>query len=79
MGYEFSKLIYLWFTSLVSKENYKCFACLYHKNDEKREYISVAQFGLVAYLKTKFESNAKSVASRRGWDLGRMDNPLKSL
>ena len=37
---------------------------------EKREYISVAQFGLVAYLKTKFESNAKSVASRQGWDLG---------
>ena len=28
---------YLWFTSLVSKENYKCFAWLYHKNDEKRE------------------------------------------
>ena len=46
---------------------------------EKREYIGVAQFGLVAYLKTKFESNAKSVASRRYWDLGRMDNPLKSL
>ena len=38
---------------------------------EKREYISVAQFGLVAYLKTKFESNAKSVASRRGWDFWR--------
>ena len=38
---------------------------------EKREYISVAQFGLVAYLKTKFESNAKSVASRRGWDFRR--------
>ena len=38
-----------------------------------------AQFGLVAYLKTKFESNAKSVASRRGWDFGRMDNPVKSL
>ena len=37
---------------------------------KKREYISVAQFGLVAYLKTKFESNAKSVASRRGWDFG---------
>ena len=36
----------------------------------KREYISVAQFGLV---------RTKSVASRRSWDFGRMDNPLKSL
>ena len=34
------------------------------------ENICVAQFGLV---------ETKSVASRRNWDFGRMDNPVKSL
>ena len=37
----------------------------------KREYINVAQFGLVSLL--------SPYASRRDWDFGRMDNPVKSL
>ena len=46
--------------------------------DKKRIY-KCTQFGLVAYLKTKFESNAKSVASRRGWDFGLSVRQIKRI